>query len=691
MMALTPGTKLGRYEIRSKLGAGGMGEVYLAQDTKLDRKVAIKLLPESLVADEQARKRLVREAQAAAKLDHPNICSIHEVGEEDGRSFIVMQYVEGETLDIRMKRKRLELSESLSITTQVADALVEAHAHGIIHRDIKPSNIMITPRGKVKVLDFGLAKMMASELAVDTEAETAMVLTQTGLVVGTAPYMSPEQLRAERLDGRSDIFSYGAVLYEIIGGRRPFEAKSLAEITSAILMRDPPPLQSHSGMMPAGLESLVLKCLEKEPARRYQTMVELLVDLDRVSRDWESGNLVVSMNDAPTVRMDIDASKRHVDWRRLAKSRAALTMTALVILAAAATTAYTLFFRHPALTPASASKSVNSAAYDYYLRGKVNVGSENRDNNETAIKLLEQAVAADPNFAPAYAELARAYIIKAFQFASDAEKKKLNEDAEVAVEKALTLNPNLPEGHFARGQLLWTPARGFPHELAIQSYKRALALNPNLDEAHHQLGMIYTHIGLLDKGWEEIEKALAINPANTLARFRLGVLNLYQGKYEEAVARFKTIPQEANPALLDRTRATALFQLGRTQEASDIVEEYLRAYPTDEGGNVTSVKAMLLAKAGKEREAEETIQRAVEIGKGFGHFHHTAYNIASAYALMNKPEPATKWLQNAADDGFPCYPLFASDTNLDSLRSDERFITFMAKLKQQWEHFQATL
>ena len=469
------------------------------------------------------------------------------------------------------------------------------------------------------------------------------------------------------------------------------KAKSLAEITSAILMRDPPPLQSHSGMMPAGLESLVLKCLEKEPARRYQTMVELLVDLDRVSRDWESGNLVVSMNDAPTVRMDIDASKRHVDWRRLAKSRAALTMTALVILAAAATTAYTLFFRHPALTPASASKSVNSAAYDYYLCGKVNVGSENRDNNETAIKLLEQAVAADPNFAPAYAELARAYIIKAFQFASDAEKKKLNEDAEVAVEKALTLNPNLPEGHFARGQLLWTPARGFPHELAIQSYKRALALNPNLDEAHHQLGMIYTHIGLLDKGWEEIEKALAINPANTLARFRLGVLNLYQGKYEEAVARFKTIPQEANPALLDRTRATALFQLGRTQEASDIVEEYLRAYPTDEGGNVTSVKAMLLAKAGKEREAEETIQRAVEIGKGFGHFHHTAYNIASAYALMNKPEPATKWLQNAADDGFPCYPLFASDTNLDSLRSDERFITFMAKLKQQWEHFQATL
>jgi tetratricopeptide (TPR) repeat protein len=227
--------------------------------------------------------------------------------------------------------------------------------------------------------------------------------------------------------------------------------------------------------------------------------------------------------------------------------------------------------------------------------------------------------------------------------------------------------------------------------LAIQSYKRALTLNPNLDEAHHQLGMIYTHIGLLDKAWNEIEKALAINPANTLARFRLGVVNLYQGKYEEALARFKTIPHEANPALLDRTRATALFQLGRTQEASDIVEEYLRIYPTDEGGNVTRVKAMLLAKAGKEREAEETIQHAVEIGKNFGHFHHTAYNIASAYSLLNKPDKAIKWLQTAADDGFPCYPLFENDANLNNLRKDERFIAFMAKLKPQWERYNATL
>src|SRR5436309_2550065 len=390
-----------------------MGEVYLSQDTKLDRKVAIKFLPESLVADERARKRLVREAQAAAKLDHPNICAIHEVSEEDGRSFIVMQYVEGETLDSRMKRKPPDFSESLSIAAQVADALAEAHAHGIIHRDIKPSNIMLTLRGKVKVLDFGLAKIVSGEVAVDPEAETSMLLTQTGVVMGTAPYMSPEQLRAEQLDGRSDIFSYGTVLYEIVSRRRPFEAKSLAEITSAILMRDPPPLQSHSGVMPAGLEPLILKCLEKEPERRYQTMVELLVDLDRVSREFESGKVTASINDAPTVRMDTAGSKRRSSWRRLVKSRGALAFIVLVIFALVPV-GYLRFFRRPASSNKSIVKYENSPAYDAYLRAKVNLKSENRDQIENAISLLKQAISIDQKFAPGYAELARAYNLKSF-------------------------------------------------------------------------------------------------------------------------------------------------------------------------------------------------------------------------------------------------------------------------------------
>src|SRR5438128_2641700 len=207
-MTIPQGTPLGRYEILSELGAGGMGEVYLAEDTQLGRRVAIKLLPPEPISDENARKRLVREARAAATLDHPNICSIYEVGEADGRSFIVMQYVEGETLDIRMKQKPLDLSESLSIATQVADALAEAHAHGIIHRDIKPSNVIVTARGQAKVMDFGLAKTLPPTGAIDSAAATQSLLTTPGAVIGTVPYMSPEQVRGEQLDSRSDIFSF---------------------------------------------------------------------------------------------------------------------------------------------------------------------------------------------------------------------------------------------------------------------------------------------------------------------------------------------------------------------------------------------------------------------------------------------------------------------------------------------------
>jgi serine/threonine protein kinase len=687
---LEANTNLSHYRIVSKIGAGGMGEVYLAQDTKLDRKVAIKFLSASLEADEQAKSRLVREARAAAKLDHPNICSIYEVSEGDGRSFIVMQHVEGETVDVRMKRKPFDPSECLSISSQVADALAEAHAHGIIHRDIKPSNILITPRGKVKVLDFGLAKIMSDRVPVDPDAETAMLLTQTGVVLGTAPYMSPEQLRAEKLDGRSDIFSYGVVLYEMVSGRRPFEARSLAELTSAILMRNPPPLQSDSGVVPAGCEALILKCLEKEPSRRYQTMVELSVDLDRVSRECESGNIPASIGDAHTIRMDSAASKPPRSWP-LMRSRAVAAFVVLVILTLALV-GYVRFFRHPATSAQPVSKYENSPAYDAYLRARVSLKSENPAQIENAIVLLKQAIRIDPSFAPGFAALARAYNIKSFYFsAPDSEKKQLNEDAAVYVEKALSLDPNLAEGHFARGIILWTHANHFPHEAVIRSYRRALELDPNFDESYHQLGVVYFHIGLLDKAAAEIEKATNMNPSNTMARFRFGVIDMYRGKYEDAYMIFKSTPLTSNPSLWAFQCASALWRMGRAEEATQLLDDYLQKYPQDQGGVGTSVKAMMLAKAGKNREAESAIQSSIEIGRGFGHFHHTAYNIASAYALMNQTELAIKWLQDAADDGFPCYPLFANDTTLESLRQDDRYIAFMAKLKQQWEHYQATL
>ena len=397
---------------------------------------------------------------------------------------------------------------------------------------------------------------------------------------------------------------------------------------------------------------------------------------------------VTQENLPPTVLLDSGSTSTRGKTSIKKSRRLALIVGGVAVLAVSAG-ALAMYFRDQ---PASSAGPIDhNKAYESYLRGKIKIGSENPEDNNASIKYLEEAIAADPNYAEAYAALAQAYNIKAFLHASGDEKKRLNEDSEVAVEKALALNPNLAQGHFARGLILWTPDNRFPHEQAIQSLKRAIALDPNLDDAHHRLAVVYFHIGLLDKAQDELEKTIAINPSNTLGRFRFGVVNSYFGRYEDALANFKTVPRDASPALIDRNIADVLFRLGRTDESAAIVEDYLRTYPTDEGGNVTSVKAMLLAKAGKVSEAEEAIQHAIEIGKGFGHFHHTAYNIAGAYALLNRPDDAVKWLKAAADDGFPCYPYFENDRTLDNIRQDPAFVAFMTKLKSQWEKYNASL
>jgi len=683
------GQTISHYRIVQKLGAGGMGEVYLAEDHQLNRRVAIKFLPAEVASNERARQRLLREARTAATLDHPNICAIYEVGQEGDHSFIVLQYIEGETLASRLKRHLPDLREALTIAAQVADALNEAHARGIIHRDIKPENIMLTARNQVKVLDFGLAKVLRDSSII--EADTASMLSIPGMVIGTVPYMSPEQVRGEELDCRSDIFSFGTVLYELLSGRRPFEAKSSAEIISAILTADPPPISRSSlGHSGGAEEELIRKCLEKDAALRYQTMDDLIPDLQQIRAEYESGQfrpnaITANVKPPPAITGPEDSRSRG------SKLGLGLVVASIVLALAAGVYLYSSRTAKHTAASGAAFMSANSAAYDAYMRGMVKVSSENPPDNQDAIKLFEQAVATDPTFASAYAELSRAYTIKARYVASDAERKTSYEDAEVAVDKALAINPNLAEGHFARGLMLWTPYKRFPHAQAIQSYRRAIELDPNFDEAHHQLGFIYLHIGMLNKAQQEIEKALAINPGNTLARYRLGVIDMCRAKYAEAFQIFNSTPLEQNPELLAFYTSNALFRLGRNGEASALIDRYFTNYSKDKGGMVTSVKAMMLAKTGKNSEAEATIQHAIEIGHGYAHFHHTSYNIASAYALMNEPEQAMKWLQVTADEGFPNYPLFEGDAQLDNLRKDRRFIAFMAQQKQQWEQFSATL
>jgi eukaryotic-like serine/threonine-protein kinase len=283
-MSLPAGTRLGHYSIVSAIGAGGMGEVYLAQDARLRRRVALKLLPSHLAMDEAAGKRLLREARAAATLEHPNICTVYEVGEADGRGFIAMQYVEGNTLADRLKQAPLELKAAISIGAQIANAVSEAHRHGIVHRDIKPQNVMLSAANHATVLDFGLAKAAAPA---DEASQTATVLTEAGVVSGTLLYMSPEQARAEVVDERSDVFSFGIVLYELVARAHPFAHDSWADTLAAILTRDPRPVAIP---IPSELGRILRKCLEKDRARRYQTMRDVATDLENLAQEMSTAS-----------------------------------------------------------------------------------------------------------------------------------------------------------------------------------------------------------------------------------------------------------------------------------------------------------------------------------------------------------------------------------------------------------------
>jgi serine/threonine protein kinase len=281
------------YEIIETLGRGGMGVVYKARDTHLDRFAAIKVLPSEKVADSERKRRFVQEAKAASALNHPNIVHIYDIAEADGIQFIAMEFVPGKTLDQMIGRKGLRIGDVFKYAVQIADALAQAHAAGIIHRDLKPSNIIVTENGLVKILDFGLAKLL--ETATGDFGETATVKapegpgTEEGTILGTTADMSPEQAEGKKVDARSDIFSFGSVLYEMVTGRRAFHGDSKLSTLSAILKDDPKPLSSIMPDAPRDLEKIINRCLRKDAERRFQTMADLKVALAELKEESDSG------------------------------------------------------------------------------------------------------------------------------------------------------------------------------------------------------------------------------------------------------------------------------------------------------------------------------------------------------------------------------------------------------------------
>src|SRR5712692_2781753 len=332
-MTLASGTRLGPYEILDAIGAGGMGEVYRAKDTRLDRIVAVKVLPAHIADRPEMRERFEREARAVSALNHPHICTLYDVGQQDGIHFLVMEYLEGETLSARLTKGPLPGEQVLRYAVQIADALGQAHRQGVSHRDLKPGNIMLTKAG-AKLLDFGLAKLRAPQAASVVIGQSALPtvegqLTQKGTILGTFQYMAPEQLEGKESDARADFFSFGAVLYEMATGRKAFTGSSYASLIAAILSSEPPPISTLQPLSPPALDRIVQRCLAKDPDERWQTALDLASELK-----WIAENL--GRGDIETPRRG-DERQKPVVWIALA---ALATLIALVFAVA--------YFRRPA-------------------------------------------------------------------------------------------------------------------------------------------------------------------------------------------------------------------------------------------------------------------------------------------------------------------------------------------------------
>jgi tetratricopeptide (TPR) repeat protein/predicted Ser/Thr protein kinase len=656
MPSLGPGARLGTYRVDAVLGHGGMGEVYLAYDTTLHRHVGLKVLVGT--GDDSARERLLREARNAAALNHPHICTVYEVGEANGLGFIAMEYVKGRSLRDLMDSGALPVADVLRWGAQAAEALAYAHGHGVIHRDFKAANVIVGDDGRAKIVDFGLARRDLSSLA---DATTMATVAPAGAIAGTPYAMAPEQVRGEACDNRTDVWALGVLLYEMASGTRPFDGTSSADLFSAIL-RDPP--RALPSSVPAALTAIIDRCLEKTPERRYQ----------------QASDVVGALAAVPTALVARPATV----GQKVRGPRWIMASAALIVAAGAI--AVVVNWRSGADEPraavAAAARPVNQTAYDLYLSGLSHAHRRSEADLKQAITLFEQVAALEGTFLPVHAQLALAYTNMSNDFAPT--DPTWEERAFIATRKALELDPRSAEAHYARSLLLWRPSQGFPAREALTDLEQAIAARPDFEEALHHRATIRLPVGRHEAARHDLERVLQINPGFTIARFRLAPISNYEQNFEEAIAILNRVPKETYPSQRIYQMAWAFISLGRLDEASQLLDEALRDNPVDQGGVMHAARAMLHAKRGNRRAAEADMAEAERLGRGFIHFHHTAYSIGAVMAVLGDLASAERWVVRASNDGFPNHPFFEADVHLASLRERPSFKTFLTKLRQEW-------
>ena len=735
------GQVISHYQIVERLGGGGMGVVYSARDTVLNRHVALKFLAPDTVADHLALERFLREARAAASLNHSNICTVHEIGEHtDNQLFIVMEFLEGQTLKHLLSGQPLRIERFLEIAIQVADALDHAHLRGITHRDIKPANIFITSSGQVKVLDFGLAKV-SSELIVSPETATAPsssshsgsvhqdTITAAGASMGTVAYMSPEQARGEVLDARSDLFSFGAVLYEMATGKQAFRGQTSAVIFNAIFNAHPEPPSSLNRDLPEALDTIVFKALEKDRDLRYQSAAELRADLKRLKRDLESGKPVAAprsssqsaLREAPREKRSANSvavlyfenlsSAKEDEYLRDGMTEDIITELANIKNLKVFPRPAMLAYRDKPVTAPQVGRELHAA----YVLG----GSVRRSGNRLRIsaQLVETrsghtiwAQRFDREMADVFEvqdEIARS-IAQAFRITlSPQEERKI---ASKPTENSVAYD------YFLRGR---SYSRRESLEFALQMYEQAIKLDPNFAAAHAGVAYICAviheirehHPKWVDRGEAACKKAMALDPTLAEAQVARARLCYSQRKHAEAIDLARNaILLKPDCEGVYNVLGRAYFSSGRFEDCADLTEKAIEANGDDYNVYIPIVNS--LGRLGRTEELNRVrememvvLERQLELvpedvrarsllaadyacmGRSDDAVRHlemaialrpddsnVLYNSACTYCVLGKKPEALDLIRRALAYGYANFDWPQQDPDLKLLHSDPEFI-----------------